>query len=143
MVDNKEKNTEATAEETVEEKAEEKVIERPYTLRRLVDGDLWPVLKIIGEVFPDELSTQFTKLATKEAKITEVGVTVVTKLVLAVLKNIHKVHDDVYALLADVSGIPAAKIEKEMPFGTTPLMIWDIVHAEKNADFFKVLSKLS
>lgn len=134
MTDNKEKNTEATAEETVE---------RPYSLRRLVDGDLWPVLKIIGEVFPDELSAQFTQLASKEAKVSEVGMAVVTKLVLAVLKNIHRVHDDVYALLADVSGIPAKKLEKEMPFGTTPMMIWDIVNAEKNADFFKVLSKLS
>ena len=46
-----------------------------------------------------------------------------------------------YELLADVSGIPAKEIE-EMEFGTTPMMIWDIVKNEKNACFFSVLSKL-
>ena len=50
--------------------------------------------------------------------------------------------DDVYNLLSDVSGIPAADIPN-MEFGTTPMMIWDIVGNEKNCGFFKVLSKLS
>lgn len=141
MEDKKTKTAEAPE---VETPAEEKVdIERPYTLRRLIDGDLWPMLKIIGEVFPDELGTMFSQLAAGEVTIDKVGMAAVSKLVVAVMKNIHRVHDDVYAFLADVSGIPAEKIEREMPFGTTPMMIWDIIRAEKNADFFKVLSKLS
>lgn len=123
--------------ETVEEAAE-----KPYTLRRLKDKDLFPILKIVAEVFPDDLSSVLMQITTKEKTINEVGFAVVAKLVIAVLKNIHKVHDDLYALLSDVSGIPAAKIE-EMEFGTTPMMIWDIVKSEKNAGFFKVLSKLS
>ena len=66
----------------------------------------------------------------------------ILKLVLAVLKNMDKVQEDVYALLSDVSGIPVDEL-KEMEFGTTPMMIWDIVANEKNCGFFKVLSKLS
>ena len=67
--------------------------------------------------------------------------TVVMRLVVAVIKNMNKVHDEVYAFLSDVSGIPAAEIE-DMEFGTTPKMIWDIVRSEKNNSFFGVASKL-
>ena len=121
---------------------QEETMERPYTLRRLVDRDLFPILGIMGEVFPDDLAKVFVQLTTKEKTVQEVGATAVLKMVLAVLKNMDKVQEDVYALLSDVSGIPAADIA-EMEFGTTPMMIWDIVSNEKNNGFFKVLSKLS
>lgn len=121
--------------------SEEAPIEKPYTLRRLKDGDLFPVLNIIATVFPEDLSEVFLQVASKEKKLEEIGVAVVTKLVVAILKNLPKVKDDLYGLLSDVSGIDAADIA-EMEFGTTPLMIWDIVNAEKNAGFFKVVSKL-
>ena len=63
------------------------------------------------------------------------------RLVTAVLKNVSKVHDEVYALLADISGIPAEEIE-EMEFGTSPMMIWEIATNVRNASFFKAVSKL-
>ena len=122
--------------------AQEETVERSYTLRRLKDKDLFPILGIISEVFPDDLAKTFVQLTTKEKTVQEVGATAVLKIVLAVLKNMDKVQDDVYNLLSDVSGIPAAEIA-EMEFGTTPMMIWDIVSNEKNCGFFKVLSKLS
>ena len=122
--------------------AQEETVERPYALRRLKDRDLFPILGIISEVFPDDLAKTFMQLTTKEKTVQEVGATAVLKIVLAVLKNMDKVQDDVYNLLSDVSGIPAAEIA-EMEFGTTPMMIWDIVSNEKNCGFFKVLSKLS
>ena len=121
---------------------QEEIMERHYTLRRLKDRDLFPILGIIGEVFPDDLAKVFVQLTTKEKTVQEVGATAVLKIVLAVLKNMDKVKDEVYALLSDVSGIPAAEIA-EMEFGTTPNMIWDIISNEKNNSFFKVLSKLS
>lgn len=121
---------------------QEEIMEKNYTLRRLRDRDLFPILNIMSEVFPDELSTVFVQLSTKEKSVQEVGAMAILKLVLAVLKNMDKVQDDVYALLSDVSGIPADEL-KEMEFGTTPMMIWDIVANEKNCGFFKVLSKLS
>ena len=121
---------------------QEETVERSYTLRRLKDRDLFPILGIISEVFPDDLAKTFVQLTTKEKTVQEVGATAVLKIVLAVLKNMDKVQGDVYNLLSDVSGIPAAEIA-EMEFGTTPMMIWDIVSNEKNCGFFKVLSKLS
>ena len=121
---------------------QEEIMEKPYTLRRLVDRDLFPILRIIGEVFPDDLAKVFMQVTTKEKSVQEVGATAIMKMVLAVLKNMDKVQEDVYNLLSDVSGIPAAEIA-EMEFGTTPNMIWDIVNNEKNNSFFKVLSKLS
>ena len=100
----------------------DETVERPYTLRRLKDKELFPVLGIISEVFPDDLSPIFVKLASKEKNVREVGALASVKIVLAILKNMNKVQDEVYALLSEVSGIPADEIG-EMEFGTTPMMI--------------------
>lgn len=131
-------------EETVEETEEvEEVEEEPvsYTLRRLVDRDLFPVLDILGRVLPDELATIFVQVATKEKKVEEVGMVVMMRLIKAICQNIGKVDEELYDLLSDVSGIPADELA-EMPFGTTPMMLLEIVKNEKNVGFFKVLSKL-
>ena len=114
--------------------------ERPYTMRRLKDKDLWPILDIIGKVFPGDLSGMFGQIMTGGKDLEAVGAEVVMKLVMAVIRNMDKVEEEVYALLTDVSGIPADEI-KEMAFGTTPMMILDIVKNEKNADFFVAVSK--
>lgn len=114
--------------------------ERPYTLRRLKDKDMWPVLNIIGQVFPGDLSSEFALMMTGEMSLDQVGAEVAVKLGVSVIRNMGIVHDDVYALLADVSGIPAEEIQ-EMEFGTTPMMIWDIIKNEKNVSFFEVVSK--
>lgn len=113
---------------------------KPYSLRNLKDRDLFPILDIIATVLPDDLADVFVQIVTKEKSVNEVGGMVVYKIVVAVLKNISKVQDDLYALLSDMSGIPADEIP-DMEFGTTPAMIWDIVSNAKNASFFKVLSK--
>ncbi len=118
----------------------ETVEEKPYMLRELKDRDLFPILDIIATVLPDDLADVFVQIVTKEKSVNEVGGMVVYKIVIAVLKNISKVQDDLYALLSDMSGIPADEIP-DMPFGTTPSMIWDIVNNAKNTSFFKVLSK--
>ena len=113
---------------------------RPYTLRRLKDKDLWPVLDIFSKVFPDDLGAVFAQMVTGGKTVNQIGAEIIVKLVVAVCKNMGKVHDEVYGFLSDVSGIPADEIE-EMEFGTTPMMIWDIVSNEKNASFFVAVSK--
>lgn len=128
--------------DNMENKVQVEETAKPYTLRRLKDRDLWPVLDIIGKVFPDDLSPVFVDLATGQKSVREIGGIVIMKLVVAVIRNLRTVHDEVYDFLSDVSGIPAEEIE-EMAFGTAPSMIWDIVKSEKNADFFKEFSKLS
>ena len=127
--------------EAVTKVIEETIIEKAYELRGLKDSDLWPILDIIAKVFPDDLSTVFAQIVTKEKSVQEVGAIVMTKLVVAVCKNIKYVREEVYCLLSDVSGIPAETIA-DMEFGTTPMMIMDIAKDAKNASFFKVLSKL-
>ena len=113
----------------------QKTAEKPYTLRKLNDNDLWSVLNIIGIALPDELSMTFSQIVLKEKSFEEVGAEAITKLGVAIIRNMHKVHDEVYAFLADVSGIPAEDLQK-MPFGTTPRMIMDIVKDVKNGSFF-------
>lgn len=127
--------------ETVDNAVEE-TVERPYTLRRLKDCDLFPILDILGKVLPDDLATVLMQVVSKEKSLKEVGVVVVIRLVKAIFSNMGKVKDELYNLLSDVSGITVDELE-EMPFGTSPMMVWDIINNEKNASFFKVLSKLS
>ena len=127
--------------EKVIEMTNEEAVVKPYKLRELKDRDLFPILDIIATVMPDDLSEVFVQIVTGQKSVNEVGGMVVYKLVIAVMKNISKVHDEIYALLSDMSGIPADEIP-EMPFGTTPSMIWNVVDNAKNASFFKELSKL-
>lgn len=117
-------------------------MKKPYTLRPLCDEDLYPVLGIISKVFPDELSEAFVNVVTREKSIEEIGYDVGFKLVVAIVKNLPKIGDEVYDFLSDLSGIPSDEIRK-MPFGTTPKMIWDIYHEVKNLDFFGDASRSS
>jgi len=112
-----------------------------YKLRSLKDKDFYPMLDIITATLPDDLADVFVQLATGEKSVDEIGGMVVYKIAVSVLKNVSAIPDKIYPLLSDLSGIPADEIP-EMPFGTTPSMIWDIVADAKNASFFRALSKL-
>lgn len=114
---------------------------KPYKLRGLKDKDFYPMLDIITATLPDDLADVFVQLATGEKSVDEIGGMVVYKIAVSVLKNVSAIPDKIYPLLSDLSGIPADEIP-EMPFGTTPSMIWDIVADAKNASFFRALSKL-
>lgn len=129
----KKENVEMTEEVTEEVK--------PYKLRSLKDKDFYPMLDIITATLPDDLADVFVQLATGEKSVDEIGGMVVYKIAVSVLKNVSAIPDKIYPLLSDLSGIPADEIP-EMPFGTTPSMIWDIVADAKNASFFRALSKL-
>lgn len=120
----------------------ENMMEKSYVMRDLTDEDLYPVIDIIATVFPEDLTPIIMKVASGEKKIDELGAVAVIQIVRAILKNIGTVKDELYAFLSSVSGVPAKDIRK-MPFGTTPMMIWEIANEVKNADFFKVVSKLS
>lgn len=129
----KKENIEMTEEVTEEVK--------PYKLRSLKDKDFYPMLDIITATLPDDLADVFAQLATGEKSVDEIGGMVVYKIAVSVLKNVSAIPDKIYPLLSDLSGIPADEIP-EMPFGTTPSMIWDIIADAKNASFFRALSKL-
>ena len=118
----------------------EEVPERAYTLRKLKDKDFYPVMTILGKVLPEDIAPHLMAVLDGEKDIREVGAIVIFKIVKAILCNIPLVHDELYSLLSDLSGIPAAEIE-EMEFGTTPAMLWDVVSDAKNTSFFKAVSK--
>lgn len=129
----KKENIEMTEEVTEEVK--------PYKLRSLKDKDFYPMLDIITATLPDDLADVFVQLVTGEKSVYEIGGIVVYKIAVSVLKNVSAIPDKIYPLLSELSGIPADEIP-EMPFGTTPSMILDIVADAKNASFFRALSKL-
>ena len=128
-------------ESVLEEITAEDMGAKPYELRSLKDRDFFPILDIITTVLPSDLSDIFVQLVTGEKTTSEIGGMAVYKIVIAVLKNVSVMPDKIYPLLSDISGIPAEEIP-EMPFGTTPNMIWDIAKDVKNASFFRELSKL-
>lgn len=141
-----------------EDMSVDKAVEsRPYTLRLLCDEDMYPIIDIIGKVCPEDLKPIIKKACEQYEKLTaglgedvegeektqiitqivsDIGVDIVSDLVLAVIRNLKTVKDDVYALLSDMSGISVDQIRK-MKFGTTPKMIMDIAKDVKNQSFFE------
>ena len=51
------------------EAAREPVIERPYTLRRLKDGDLFPLLKILKKIGIRDCKEAFIQVASGEKSV--------------------------------------------------------------------------
>lgn len=123
----------------------EEVIERPYTLRKLKDSDLMPVLQLFRKLGLKDFKDAFTKVAGSDSAkdaIEEVGKLVVLDIADIVIDKIcTSACDDIYAFWSDLSGIPVEEM-KEMEFGTLPLMIYDSFNEVKNTPFFKVLFKL-
>lgn len=120
--------------------ATEEIEAKPYKLRSLKDKDFFPILDIVTATLPDDMADIFSQLVTGGKTLDEIGGMAVYKIAVAVLKNVSTMPDKIYPLLSNLSGIPAEDIP-EMPFGTTPSMIWDIVSDAKNASFFRELSK--
>ncbi len=127
--------------ENIEITDETAAVAKPYKLRSLKDKDFFPMLDIVTATLPDDLADVFAQLVTGEKTVDEIGGMAVYKIAVAVLRNVSAIPDKIYPLLSELSGIPAEDIP-EMPFGTTPSMIWDIVADAKNASFFGALSKL-
>lgn len=128
--------TQETVEETVEE-----VIERPYTLRKLKDSDLIPVLRLFRKLGLADFKEAFIKASNGEDTET-VGKLVVLDIADMVIEKIGGgFGEEIYSFWSELSGIPVEEI-KEMEFGTLPLMIYDSFNEVRNTAFFKVLFKL-
>lgn len=117
------------------------VIERPYTIRSLKNGDLWTVVQILGKILPEELKQAFVQVASGNANVKEIGGMVVCDMAVMITKNAHKAQAEVDAFCADLIGKSVEELN-EMEFGTTALILVDVFGDAKNTSFFKVLSKL-
>lgn len=131
---------EANIGEVVEGQVKE-VIERPYTLRKFKDGDLFLLLQILKKIGIKDCKEAFIQVASGEKSVKEIGILTAFDLADILIGNLAKAEDEIYTLYSSLSGIPVEEM-KEMEFGTLPLMIYDSFSEVKNTAFFKVLSKL-
>lgn len=130
-----------TVGEAAVEPVVETVIERNYTLRKLKDGDLMPLLRILRKLGLKEFK-DVVKKASDGKNIEEIGVAALLNVADKMIESLDLgAADEIYSFYSDLSGIPAEEI-KEKEFGTLPLMIYDSFAEVKNASFFKVLAKL-
>lgn len=118
----------------------EEVIERPYTLRKLKDADLWKVLKILKKTLPEDVTKAILKLITGDMKAEEAGMLGMMNVGAEIIKNMDKAETEITEWCADLAGVTVEELY-EMEFGTTPLIITDVVSNAKNVPFFKVLFK--
>ena len=117
------------------------VNERNYTLRKLKDGDLMSLLRILRKLGLKEFK-DVVKMASDGKSVEEIGVAALLNVADKMIESLDQgAGDEIYSFYSDLSGIPADDI-KEMEFGTLPLMIYDSFSEVKNASFFKVLAKL-
>lgn len=119
----------------------EELIEKPYTLRNLKDGDLFPLLQILKKIGIKDFKDAFFQVASGEKTLKDVGILATIDMADILIGNLGKAEEEIYALWSSLSGIPADEI-KEMEFGTLPMMIVDTFKGVKNTTFFKVLSRL-
>lgn len=118
---------------------QEEVIERPYTLRKLKDSDLFPLLQLLRKIGLQNFKQSFIQ-ETEGKTVKAVGITVALDMADIIIANLGTASDDIYEMWSGLSGIPVNEM-KEMEFGTLPLMICDTFNEVKNTSFFKVLSK--
>lgn len=119
----------------------EETIERPYTLRKLKDGDLFPLLTLFRKLGLKDFKDTITAVA-NGGDVREIGVNAILSLGDVVISHLDgEAGEAIYDFYSGMSGIPVEEI-KEMEFGTLPMMIYDSFSEAKNSSFFKVLTKL-
>lgn len=149
---------EAEVKEVVKEAVEE-VIERPYTLRKLMDADLFPLLQLLRKLGVKDVKNAIVESRAKNKfnpgdyeteeeraealnKFKETaGVDVVFDMADLLISKLDTHSNDIYEFFSNLAGVSADEI-KNMEFGTLPLMIYDSFSEVKNTAFFKVLTKL-
>lgn len=134
-------------------------IEKTYELRNLEADDLFIMIGIISKIGIKEFKGCFESDEVKAAikvmierkknadndgekadadddNIASVGVSVALDIAAILLANIGKCKNDIYALLANLSGMKEREIAK-LPIKTFTGMLFDLVKKEEFADFFQ------
>lgn len=137
----------------------EEAIERPYTLRKLVDTDLFPLLQLLRKLGvkdfydsfneskgsakfnPADYEDEDERTKAFEKMRNETGLKIMFDMADLLISKIDTHSNELYAFFSNLAGVPAEDI-KQMEFGTLPLMIYDAFSEVKNTAFFKVLIKL-
>ena len=125
-------------------------IEKTYELRNLEADDLFIVINIINKIGIKEFKACFESEEVKSAVLNmagiyiafvSIGVSVAFDIAAILLANIGKCKNDIYALLAHLSGTKEKEIAK-LPVKTFTSMVVDLVQKEEFTDFFQDVVKL-
>ena len=136
-------------------------IEKTYELRGLMADDMFIMFSIISKIGikefkacfeSDEVKSAVLNMAKKAdesegaeadegADVVSVGISVALDIASILLANIGKCKNDIYALLASLSGMKAGDIAK-LPAKTFTSMVVDLVKKKEFADFFQDAVKL-
>lgn len=134
-------------------------IDKSYELRNLEADDLFIMVSIISKIGIKEFKACFESDEVKAAiktmfeqkgnadddgekadaendGIVSVGVSVALDIAAILMANIGKCKNDIYALLANLSGVKEKEIAK-LPIKTFTGMIFDLVKKKEFADFFQ------
>lgn len=124
-------------------------MDKVYTLRALQSDDLFLMLKVINKIGIKEIKKCFESEAVvkaitamtdgKKVKDTAtVGMTVMLEIADVLARNLPACRDELYQLLATLSGMTEAEIAK-LPMLTMIDMVMDVVKKKEFADFFQHL----
>lgn len=136
-------------------------IEKTYELRGLMADDMFIMFSIISKIGikefkacfeSDDVKAAVLNMAKKAdengdaeadegADVVSVGISVALDIASILLANIGKCKNDIYALLANLSGMKAGDIAR-LPAKTFTSMVIDLVKKEEFADFFQDAVKL-
>lgn len=125
-------------------------IEKTYELRNLEADDLFIMIGIISKIGikefkgcfeSDEVKAAITNVAKQKKDadddvVASIGISVALDIAAILLENIGKCKNDIYALLANLSGVKEKEIAK-LPIKTFTGMIFDLVKKKEFADFFQ------
>ena len=127
---------------------------KAYELRELTADDMFPMFQIISKIGIKEFKSCFesehvkklaAELASGKASRDElkatVGVTVAFDIASVILSNLANCKDDIYALLAQLSGMSVKNIGK-LPMVTFMQMIVEVIKKKEFTDFFQAAVKL-
>lgn len=121
-----------------------------YEFRKLNSTDIAPMCKIIGKIGINEFSKCFEAEGimnliqnnNKKKDVTKViGLQVLLEISNIIITHIPDCEEDVFELLASVSGLTVDTV-KEFDLATFTAMIIDFVRKEEFKDFIGVVSKL-
>ena len=126
---------------------------KAFELRQLTAEDIFPMFQIISKIGVREFKSCFESDAVRSAiedmassdkdqnKLNAIGLSIALDIAGVVLSNIHKCKDDIYQLLAQLSGMTKKDIAA-LPMKTFIEMIMAVVKKDEFKDFFQDVSKL-
>ena len=120
---------------------------KAYELRNLTAEDMFPMFQILSKIGVKEFRSCFEaedikKVASEDGvDVQAVGLSVMLNIGGVILSNVGKCKEDIYQLLAQLSGMTKKEIAA-LPMNTFVEMVIDVFKKDEFKDFFQAVSKL-